>query len=176
MTEKSNFSQSNKTNVRDAILNRRSIRKYTNESVEDEKVRKILEAGKWAPSGLNNQPWRFIIVKEKKEELASLTKYSSIIKGADLCIVVFLDSGSSYDRIKDILAIGAAIQNMLLCAYSLGIGTCWLGEILNKKEKVNTLLEVPQKMELMAVIALGYPRERPTATRKGIEELVIGIR
>jgi len=162
--------------VREAILNRRSIRKYTDESVDDEKVREILEAGRWAPSGLNNQPWRFVIVKEKKEELASLTKYSRIIRDASLCIAVFLDSASSYDRTKDILAIGAAIQNMLLCAYSLGIGTCWLGEILNKKENVNTILEVSREMELMAVIALGYSKERPTATRKGVKELVIGIR
>ncbi len=162
--------------IKDAILNRRSIRKYTDELVSDEKVMEILESARWAPSGLNNQPWRFVIVREKKEELASLTKYSNVIKEANLCIAVFLDNASSYDRTKDILAIGSAIQNMLLCAYSLEIGTCWLGEILNKKEKVNVLLEIPQEMELMAVIAIGYSNEKSTTTRKEIDELVIGRR
>ncbi|MEW6097389.1 MAG: nitroreductase family protein [bacterium] len=159
--------------VKDAILNRRSIRKYTDELVNDEKLMEILEAARWAPSGLNNQPWRFVIVRERKEELASLTKYSHVIKEANLCIAVFLDHASSYDRTKDILAIGAAIQNMLLYAYSIGIGTCWLGEILNRKEEVNALLEVQQEMELMAVITLGYPNEKPTSSRKEIDELVI---
>lgn len=152
---------------------RGSIRKYTDELVREEKVMEILEAGRWAPSGLNNQPWRFVIVREKKEALASLTRYAHIIKEANLCIAVFLDKASSYDRTKDLLAIGAAIQNMLLCAFSVGIGSCWLGEILNRKEEVNVLLRVPQEIELVAVIALGYPNEKPTATRKGIDELVI---
>jgi len=160
--------------VKEAILNRRSIREYTDEVVSAEHVMEILDAGRWAPSGLNNQPWRFAIVRERKEELASLTKYAHVIKKANLCIAVFFDHESSYDRTKDLLAIGAAIQNMLLCAYSLGIGTCWLGEILNRKEEVNVMLEVSQKMELVAVIALGYPDEKPTSTRKEIDELVIG--
>jgi len=160
--------------VKNAILNRRSIRKYTKEVVSDEKLMEILEAGRWAPSGLNNQPWRFVIIKDRKDKLAAFTRYSHVIKEANLCIAVFLDHGSSYDRTKDLLAIGAAIQNMLLSAYSLGIGTCWLGEILNKKEKVNALLEVSQEMELVAVIALGYPNEKSTSTRKEIDKLVIG--
>jgi nitroreductase len=160
--------------VKEAIWNRRSIREYADNSINDEQVMEILDAGRWAPSGLNNQPWRFVIVRKKKEKLASLTKYAHVIKKANLCIAVFLDHESSYDRTKDLLAIGAAIQNMLLYAYSLGIGTCWLGEILNRKEEVNVLLEVPQNMELVAVIALGYPNEKPTSRRKEIDELVIG--
>jgi len=162
--------------VKDAILKRRSIRKYTKELVSEEKILEILEAARWAPSGLNNQPWKFVIVSEKKEELASLTKYSSVIRGANQCIAVFFDQASSYNRTKDLLGIGAAIQNMLLCAYSLGIGTCWLGEILNRKEEVNLLLEVPQETELVAVIAIGYPDEKPTTTRKKLDELIIGRR
>jgi len=162
--------------VKEAILNRKSIRKYTEELVSEEKILEILEAGRWAPSGLNNQPWKFVIVREKKEELASLTKYGNVIRDANQCLAVFLDQASSYNRTKDLLAIGAAIQNMLLRAYSLGIGTCWLGEILNRKEEVNILLEIPQEMELVAVIALGYPNEKPISTRKKLDELIIGRR
>jgi nitroreductase len=160
--------------VKEAILNRRSIRKYIQREINQEEIMEILEAARWAPSGLNNQPWRFVIVKEKKEKLATFTKYSYIIRGADICVAVFLDHTSSYDRTKDLLSIGAAIQNMLLRAYSLGIGACWLGEILNKKDEVNALLEIPPEMELVAVISFGYPAERPIVKRKELSELIIG--
>jgi nitroreductase len=75
--------------------------------------------------------------------------------------------------VKDLLAIGACIQNMILKAHSLGIGTCWLGEILNKKEMVNRLYSLPSSLELTAVIALGYPAETPKSHRKKIEELIL---
>ena len=161
--------------VREAILGRRSIRRYANSKVEKDKIMEILEAGRWAPSGLNNQPWRFAIVREKKDQLAALTKYSGVIKDANLCIAVFFDHKSGYDRTKDLLAIGASIQNMLLSAYSLGIGTCWLGEILNRKEEVHSLLGISGELELVAVIALGYPAESPESRRREIKELAIDL-
>lgn len=98
-----------------------------------------------------------------------------MIKDANLCIAVFFDHESEYDRTKDLLAIGASVQNMLLSAYSLGIGTCWLGEILNKKEEVNSLLGISGELELVAVIALGYPAESPESRRRETEELVINL-
>jgi len=161
--------------VREAILGRRSIRRYGGQEVSREKIGQILEAGRWAPSGLNNQPWRFAVVREKKDKMAELTRYSDVIKGADVCLAVFFDHESGYDRTKDLLAIGASIQNMLLSAYSLGIGTCWLGEMLNRKEDVHDLLGISGELELVAVIALGYPAESPQSRRREIEELVIDL-
>ena len=148
--------------VLDAILARRSVREYTGRKIENEKLGAILEAGRWGPSGMNNQPWKFIVVREKGalKGLAKQTHYSSIIEGADLCIAVFLDHGESYDRTKDLLAMGASCQNMLLAAHSLGLGAVWLGQILANKDEVSKLLNAPENLELVAVLALGYPVEK----------------
>lgn len=166
-----------KSDFLDTIRSRRSIRQYLKDSPKDNEIEEILEAGRWAPSGLNNQPWRFVVVKNKviKSKLALLTKYARVINGAPIAICIFLDSGSSYNRDKDILAIGACIQNMLLCAHAQGLATCWLGEILNKKDEVSALLDVGLDYELMAVITLGYSDEQLTKScRKSLKSLILG--
>ena len=148
----------------EAIYSRRSIRVYIDKEIEDKEIKAILDAGIWAPSGLNNQPWKFKVIKDQKTKktIANFTKYANIIKNAPVSICVFLDKKTMYDRDKDIMAIGACIQNMLLKAYSLGIGSCWLGEILNKKNEVMKALELKSVYELMAVISLGYfKKEHP---------------
>ena len=90
------------------ISTRRSIRKFTDEPVSDDIINKIMETGTWAPSGLNNQPWRFAVIRdsELKAEISSLTHYSKIVLGANVLIGVFLDNSASYDRTKDCQAIG----------------------------------------------------------------------
>jgi nitroreductase len=124
---------------------------------------------------LNNQPWRFIVIRncEIILKLSECTHYKGIVAGAPLLIAVFLDTEASYNRTKDVEAIGAAIQNMLLASCELGLGGVWLGEILNQKENVNSILECPSKLELMAVLAIGepFPKER-TSTRKDLSEIV----
>ncbi|HCJ67253.1 MAG TPA: nitroreductase family protein [Elusimicrobia bacterium] len=158
------------------MKSRRSIRKFTTQEIEKEKIEKILEAGRWAPSGQNNQPWKFYIIKErtKRVELAKLTIDERIINDCSLCICVFLDKELMYDRTKDCQAIGACIQNMLLEAYSLGLGSCWLGEILKNKDKVNQLLGLTERYELMAVVALGYPAQAAKSTRRPLKDLTLG--
>ncbi|KKH47405.1 nitroreductase [Methanosarcina sp. 1.H.A.2.2] len=161
--------------VIDTILNRRSVREFTDRPISKEEINTILNAGRWAPSGLNNQPWRFIVVRnpETIHKLSECTHYSSIIAGAPLLIAAFLDTEHSYNRTKDIQAIGASIQNMLLACCELGLGAVWLGEILNQSEKVNSIIECSSKLELMAVLAIGEPvsKER-TSTRKALSEIV----
>jgi nitroreductase len=119
------------------IKTRRSIRKFSREPVPDEIINRIIEAGTWAPSGLNNQPWKFAVIKDKelKTKISGLTHYSKIVLSANVLIGVFLDRTASYDRTKDSQAIGACIQNMLLFIHSLGLGAVWLGEILKNKDK-----------------------------------------
>lgn len=160
----------------ECIMTRRSVREFEAKEVEDEKIKKILEAGQGAPSGLNNQPWKFVIIKDKttNNKIAEQTKYSKIIKNSPLTISVFFDQDMAYDRTKDVQSIGACLQNMLLSAHAVGLGAVWLGEILNKKEKVNEILQIDKKYELMAVIALGYPIEKErTSKRKPLKELII---
>jgi nitroreductase len=163
-------------NISEIIKTRRSIRKFRELPVSDELIDQILEAGRWAPSGLNNQPWRFAIVKDKqlRLEISKLTHYSKIVQSAYILIPVFLDTEKSYHRGKDILAIGASIQNMLLVIHALGLGAVWLGEIIKSSGQISKLLNLTDKLELMAVLAVGHPAENPGAVkRKELNELVI---
>jgi len=162
--------------VSKAIRYRRSIRKYKDTFIERNDVAEILEAGRWAPSGLNNQPWKFKVITDPKikEELSTYTKCNEIIKNAPLCICVFLDNSTTYNREKDIMAIGACIQNMLLKSVEKGLGSCWLGEILIKKEEVGNYFKIYPNLELMAVITFGYPDESAKETnRKPLNELTL---
>ena len=160
------------------IIERRSIRHFSDRPITDELVDAILEAGRWAPSGLNNQPWRFAVIRnpELRLKIAKLTKYHRIIEEAPVIISVFLDNSVLYHREKDIQSVGAALQNMLLMAHSLELGAVWLGEILNNGESVCKLLDLPPRYELMAVIAAGYPaadQEGKGKSRKPLTELVL---
>ena len=148
--------------ITEAIKSRRSVREFTDEDVSDSEIEQILEAGRWAPSGLNNQTWRFVIVRDEKTKkaLAELTHYGKTILNSAVEIVVFLDRDSMYDYTKDTQSIGACIQNILLAIHSVGLGAVWLGEILKSKEQVNELLGAPESYELMAVIAIGKPIEK----------------
>lgn len=160
----------------ETIRKRRSIREFSEKTPDIDTIMKTIEAARWAPSGLNNQPWKFLIVqdKETKEGLARFTKYKDIVLGAPVSIVVCLDHRSGYNRDKDLMAIGAAIQNILLCACSLGLGTCWLGEIINRKDEVAGYLKLGGGLEIMAVIAMGHPAgESGDGERKPLSELIL---
>ncbi|MDD2901679.1 MAG: nitroreductase [Syntrophales bacterium] len=159
-----------------AIYERRSIRQFTDESVSRDLIMTAIEAASWAPSGLNNQPWRFAIIWDKplQEALAALTKYSNILKSAFVLIAVFLDKEASYDYTKDCQAVGACLQNLLLSLHSMGLGAVWIGEILRNKDRVNETLILPNRFELMATVAVGQPAHRNQKShRKPIEELIL---
>ncbi len=154
--------------VYDAILKRRSIREFTGQQVDLPLLREIITAGIWAPSGLNNQPWRFVIVRdpELRAQLAQQTHYSHIVLAAPALIAVYLDGSVVYDPCKDAQSAGACIQNMLLATESLGLGAVWLGQILKNKDAVRRILDLPEGLELMAVIAVGHPSRRDQQSRR----------
>jgi nitroreductase len=80
-----------------------------------------------------------------------------------------------YDRTKDVQAIGACVQNMLLAVQALGLGACWMGEILNHHQDVEDILGIPENLELMVVLAIGHPKSGERAgSRKNLDELIIG--
>lgn len=160
----------------EGIYTRRSIRRYTDQPVDRDQLIEIVKAGTWAPSGRNNQPWRFVIVtnEEARKNLAKQTKYNFIIEGSPACIAVFVDRNAMYNDVKDHQAMGACIQNMLLAAHALGLGAVWLGEILKNADAVRDLLGVPHEMELMAVVALGHPSsQKHSSDRKDVSEVLI---
>lgn len=163
--------------VLDAIFNRRSIRKYTDEPVSRDALATILDAARWAPSGLNNQPWRFLAITDadpRHENLAECTKYASIIRSSKACIAVLLEKKAIYSEMKDHQGAGACIQNMLLAAHALGLGAVWLGQIINDQATSLAALDLSQDIyELQAVIALGHPAQPGSSSRKELSELML---
>lgn len=162
--------------VLDAIHKRRSIREFTDEEIAGEQLHEIIHAAIWAPSGLNNQPWRFVIIKDTgvKEQIAEQTHYGHIVRNANALIAVYLSKEDMYDNVKDVQSAGACIQNILLAIEALGLGGVWLGQILKNKAEVNRILELSENFDLMAVIALGHPAHREQQSkRKDISELLL---
>ncbi|SEJ97126.1 Nitroreductase [Propionispira arboris] len=171
------------SSLTDTILTRRSIRAYQEKPVNPEDIKTILTAAAWAPSGNNLQPWKFAVIMNDKalmKKLSALTVYEHWVQTAPCLIVVFLDPSNAEGlaisklHMKHVQSIGAAIQNMLLTANDLGLGACWIGEILKNEETLKNILEVPLNLELMAVIAVGYPGSTiPKGKRKEVDESVI---
>ncbi|NJD76382.1 MAG: hypothetical protein FIB08_04705 [Candidatus Methanoperedens sp.] len=140
------------------IKKRRSIRHFDGRKIPDDFMQQILEAGRWAPSGVNAQPWRFIVVTGK-DTLASLAEkcYYKAFKSrhvgeAGAVVVVCADPGAG----SRAYIIDAAIAgtNMTLMATSLGIGSCWIGAF--EEQAVRNILYIPPNLTLIALIALGY--------------------
>jgi len=163
--------------VLEAIRSRRSVRRFTDQAVSRADVAAILEAGRWAPSGLNNQPWRFLVLRPgdgRAERLAGCTKYRHVVQRARALIVLLLEREAMYSEIKDRQAAGACMQNMLLAAHGLGLGGVWLGEIINQEFQALEALGLPaQRFELAAVLALGHPAAKGRSSRKRLSELVL---
>jgi nitroreductase len=160
----------------EGIYTRRSIRQFTDQPLARGQLLEIIKAGTWAPSGLNNQPWRFVIVQDQKvrNELAQFTKYHSLIERAPACIAVFADKSVMYHDVKDHQAMGACLQNMLLAAHALGLGAVWLGEILKNADGVRGLLGLSDNLELMAVVALGHPAsQKHSSKRREVSEVLL---
>ena len=162
--------------VLDAIYRRRSIREFTDKEIASEQLHEIVRAGIWAPSGLNNQPWRFVIIKNPdiKDQVAQQTHYGHIVKNANALIAVYLSKEDMYDTLKDSQSAGACIQNILLAAEVLELGAVWLGQILKNKVEVNKILGLAENYDLMAVVALGHPaHHNQKSKRKEVSELLL---
>ncbi len=150
--------ESKTNNLLDLIRSRKSIRNFIYKKIDNDTIKEILDCGRWAPSGQNSQPWKVCIVAHPtvKRMIAEQSKYGGIIESAYLNFVVFLDLERGYDRVKDILAVGAFIQNMLLAVHAKGLGAVWIGEILKNKEKITEIFKFsPEKYELMGVLTVG---------------------
>lgn len=155
------------------IKSRRSIRYFIYEKIDNNTIKDILECGRWAPSGDNSQPWKVCVVIHPtvKRMLAEVSNYGGIIESAYVNLVVFLDIEKGYDRVHDLQAIGAFIQNLLLGAQAKGLGAVWIGEIIQNKDKVNEIFKLStDKFELMALIAIGVI-DKPMMNQKAKERV-----
>ncbi|MGQ9477861.1 MAG: nitroreductase family protein [Candidatus Bipolaricaulia bacterium] len=159
----------------EVVKGRRSVREFTNEPVSEQELEKILEAGRWAPSGKNTQPWTFVLVKSKKkrEALAALSRQKELIESVPVCLAVLLDRERGYDRDKDMQGIGACVENMFLAAHALGLGACWVGGISGSKEEAAKVLGLGENEELVLLLLIGHPApgER-SSSRRPLNEIV----
>jgi nitroreductase len=156
------------------IKQRKSVRSFIYKTISKDIINNIIEAARWAPSGNNSQPWKVCIVIHPtlKRMLSDLTKYGGTIEEAYVNFVIFLDLERGYDRIKDLQAIGAFIQNILLAVHAQeNLGAVWIGEIINRKEEVNEIFKFPgEKFELMGVVAIGIVDEAREKTHEQSRE------
>lgn len=160
----------------EGLHTRRSIRAYTDQPVTRDQLREIIHAGTMAPSGMNNQPWRFVTVQSRDAllRLSKLTKYSHVIGKSAACIVVLIDKEAMYHETKDHQSMGACIQNLLLAAHGMRLGGVWLGEILKSAKEVRELCGLPDRYELMAVVAVGHPAGTGgTSSRRPVDEVLL---
>ncbi len=155
----------------DLILSRRSIRKYENREISEEVLHQILEAGRQAPSAANRQPIRFVVVKDH-DILKNLCDnlITRFVKTAPIAIAGCADVESLLTGKWAVVDATIALQNMVMAAWALGIGSCWIGAC--NEEKVKELLKIPEKWKFVALITLGYPAEQPEPRqKKSFEEL-----
>lgn len=155
-------------NVLDAIQRRRSIRKYLQKPVEFDKVSLVLQAGSFAPSSGNLQDYRFIVVSKKSliQGIADECTEQYWVAQAPVLIVVCADAemteryyGLRGQRLYSVQNCAAAIQNMMLAATELGLGTCWVGSF--NEDYIKDALNIPEKVRPQAIVALGYADELP---------------
>ena len=166
--------------VLEAIKGRRSIRAFKSEDVSQEIIEKLIYAAIYAPSAGNIQPWEFIIVRKLniKKNLVEAASGQSFIEEAPVVIVVCANENRSSQgygaRGKTLYCVqdtAAAMQNILLFAYSLGLGTCWIGAF--REEEVKEILKIPFGIRPVAIIPVGYPAEFPSPRSRRPINLIV---
>jgi nitroreductase len=145
--------------VFEAIKTRRSVRKYLQKQIPDEKLEMIFEAARLAPSAANRQPWRFVVVQDasRKKALAAAANNQTFLSDAAAIVTAVGDPEASarwHERDPMI-----ALEHIALAAAALGYGTCWIGAF--DEDAVKHLLKIPAKMRVVALMPIGLPNETP---------------
>jgi len=163
-----------------AIRSRRSVRAFKSRNVSSEDVATLIDSARWAPSAGNIQPWEFVIVRkiDVKQQLADAALDQSFMTGAPVLIVVCANENRSSQgygvRGKTLYCIqdtAAAVQNIHLTAFSLGLGTCWVGAFM--EEEVAMILKLPHGIRPVAIVPVGYAAEPPEQPeRRPVDEIV----
>jgi len=159
------------------LKGRRSIRRYRPDPVPDEMIDQLLEAGRWAPSASNRQPWAFIVVWDEtvRRQVAQHAAYYFIrwahVDEAPVLIVLCGDARNPAYRRFLHEDIGLAGGQIMLQARALGLGTCWIGGL--DRKAIASILKIPEYMEIMGLLTVGFPAEEPPApSRKPLTEIV----
>lgn len=160
------------------LKKRRSIRKFLQKQVENNKIKKIIEAASYSPSAKNRQPWKFFVVKNKEitQRLSETQIYCNFLKNAPLVIVVAVDENISKNHFVEDGSIAAF--SIILEAESLGLGACWAAVYYqsneqNREDYVRDILGISKNFRIICNIGIGYPDEKPSKkTIKKFEEIV----
>ncbi len=192
----------------EGIFCRCSVRFFEDKPVEEDKLRKILEAAVRAPNAMGLEQWFFMVVKEsstveklwkiikdahvfyyekarikglRKEQMEKLMrKFDERLYWAPVYVAVYLDERrkglkeefSDVEFLWGVESVAAAIENMMVAAASMGLGTCWVGVVNFVEDRVNELLNPPEGCRLIAVVPIGYPKgEMRPRPRRGLEEV-----
>ncbi|MGQ9646275.1 MAG: nitroreductase family protein [Thermodesulfobacteriota bacterium] len=159
-----------------AIRQRCSVRAYKETGIEEDKLRKILEAARLAPSASNRQQWKFVVVKNKetKKKLAKAAFGQSFVAEAPVVLVACGTEPRSMMACGQpayTVDVSIACAFMILQAYELGLGTCWIGAF--KEDETKKILGVPEPIRVVAMIPVGYPNEPPSEkSRKSLSQIV----
>ena len=154
----------------EALLSRRSIRKYTSEPVPDELITKILEAAMSAPSAANEQPWHFIVIRDREvlDAIPRFHPYTAMLKHAQVAILVCSDMRLDMCDGYWVQDCSAASENILIAAHASGLGAVWTG-IFPTKDRVDNmkkLLGIPDDIIPLSLIPIGYPDESKPAAKR----------
>lgn len=172
--------------VLDAIRDRRSIRKFRSAPVDDEKIKAVLSAGQWAPSFMNLQPWKFVVIRDdavkgRLREILMLpfmatdyrrtTAYDFL---AEVPVIIVVCVDTERDELHYVEDGATATQNMALAAHSLGLASYWIG-VFNHgdiEDAIREALEIPDHFRIISLLPIGVPDEHPTRTRNDLESVV----
>ena len=160
----------------DIMKKRFSVRRFKDKEVEQEKIDKLIEAARIAPSAKNVQPWHFVIIKdkEKREKLTNICKGQKFVSQAPISIAVCANhrdyTMTSGENASSVDATIAA-EHIALEAVELGLGTCWLGAFY--ADQLAELIELPDDYKVVTLLPIGYPDQaKPNRNLKPIEEVV----
>ncbi len=159
----------------DVVLSRQSVRSFTTEPVPQEIIDQILEAGRWAPSTQNRQPWRFLVITDRAliQKLplhcGFIGLVNSFMKDAAFVVIACAEpkedlvlNGQSYYLVDTAIAL----QQMVLTSWNFGVGSCWLGAF--SETSIKAFLDIPDSIRVIAICPFGYPKDKKTLYAKAV--------
>jgi nitroreductase len=163
-------------NLLEIIKKRRSIRRFTTQQVEKEKIAALLEAAMYAPSAVNKQPWHFIVIDDHAvmKRIMEAHPHSKMFETANIGVLVCGDLQLHHGPGYWIADCAAATENILLAATTLGLGSCWVG-IYPREDRMKAMKEIfvlPDHVEAFALVAIGYAAEQKNTPERFFQEKI----
>ena len=157
-------------NALEALRERRSVRSFLERPIDKSALETIIDCARFAPTANNSQPWEFVVVTDPatRAKIADITDYGKFIRRSPACVALFCRNTKYY--LED---GSAATQNILLAAWALGIGSCWVaGDKKPYAETIRQMLKVPEGYKLVSLIALGYFQGKPSISKRPLNDVL----